>query len=104
MPQRRISGDDDLFIRLILIRRHFMACTQCRIAKKTRLFGDMCPAGLNAMFQACLIFDDLIRLRIKASNSGQPVIYPCPDLSRHGKSYALTAYPMHAVGVQNGLF
>lgn len=55
------------------------------------------------MLQVALRIDDLITLRRKALSAAKPYIFACPDVSKHGKSYALTALPMAVTGIQDRL-
>jgi len=49
-------------------------------------------------------YDSVIKLRIKAHENKDGHVFACPDLSKHGKPYAITAPALHVVAVQDGMF
>lgn len=98
------SRDLKLHDKLIDLKRHLRTCQRCVSAKKARDFISMCAVGLRLTVESAFLYDDLIRLKVAAHNHPGQVIYACPDLSLHGRSYQLTAYPYLATGIQDTLF
>jgi hypothetical protein len=98
------SRDQKLNDRMIELKRHLRTCARCISAKKAAVFTLLCPTGLRLTVNAALLYDDLIRLKVAAHNHPGNVIFACPDLSKHGASYSLTAYPYIATGIQDTLF
>lgn len=96
--------DDRLFGKLTALRRHLVKCVPCSDARKALNIDGMCHDGKQLTLSAADEFDHIIELRRKVHENGDSVIYACPDLSAHGKSYALTARPYSAVAVQDGLW
>ncbi len=99
-----VNNDKHLFDAMIELKRHLRSCFQCSIARKSADPYMMCRAGLILTLAAADRYDLLISLRKKAFASKQGTVFACPDTSKHGSSYSLTAIPLHVVGVQEGLF
>jgi hypothetical protein len=100
----RESRDDALYREMVELKRHYRTCRKCGLSKKTNDPYDMCPTGLRLSWLLGRRLDDLIELRRKALGSKTSHIFACPDLSKHGKSYALTALPMAVQGIQDRIF
>jgi hypothetical protein len=100
----RSARDTIAFDGLSELKRHLRSCRYCMAAKKANDPLAMCVIGIRLTWKAAMQYDNLIRLRTIAHNNPGGVIYACPDLSKHGKDYSLTASPYHAVGVQDRLF
>jgi hypothetical protein len=64
----------------------------------------MCNTGRMLTVSAAKEFTNVIELRRKAYAQGVGIIHACPDLSKHGEAYAMTAIPFHVTGVQGELF
>lgn len=105
MPQSsRSNKDDRLYNSIVNLRKHLASCYNCRGAIKGKTANDMCQTGISMTLDCAIHFDHLISLRIAAHNHPGRVIFACPDLTKHGSSYALTALPMLAVGAQDGFW
>lgn len=63
----------------------------------------MCEQGLNMTLTAAMGYDGIIRLRVAAHNHDAGHVFACPDLSKHGKVYSLTAPALHVSGIQDSL-
>lgn len=86
------------------LKRHMKYCRKCQVSVKVRDFSVMCDYAKNLVMSAAAQFDTVIPRRLAAARKGQKVFYACPDLGAHSKTYAMTAEPLVAVGVQEGLF
>lgn len=100
-PRNRDERLNDFLVKL---RRHLLKCYECRGAMEVGTSGVLCKIGALLTVSAAREFTSVIELRRKANASGQSFIHACPDLSKHGQSYALTAPMFVAVGVQEELF
>lgn len=104
MASRRNAPDNNLYDKLMQLKSHMTRCSQCKAAGRTSSPRDMCDVGILIVLRIAAFTDAIAGMRVKAARSGMPVCYPCPDLSRHGKPYALTAAPVIVAGTQNSLF
>jgi hypothetical protein len=98
------NKDKALFDAMIVLKRHLRSCKPCTAARKA---GDpymMCREGLTKTLMAADRYDHLISLRIKALKDKAGTVFACPDLSKHGEAYALTALPLHVTGIQERMF
>lgn len=86
------------------LKRHMKYCRKCQVAVKVRDYGVICDYTKNLMITAISQFDGVIPRRLAAARKNQKVFYACPDLGAHSKTYAMTAEPLVAVGVQESLF
>jgi hypothetical protein len=100
----KANADSALFDAMISLKRHLRSCNQCPVARKIKDPYLMCPDGMNLTLAAADRYDLLISLRTKAFASKQDTVFACPDPSKHGQSYSLTAIPLHVTGVQRGMF
>lgn len=100
---KRIRQQDKLFDALIDLKRHLRTCRQCVAAKKASDPTAMCRDGIFFTFKAAMGYDDVIRLRTKAYGNPGGTVFACPDVTKHGKAYALTAPAMLVTGVQDTL-
>jgi len=99
-----VNSDNRLADILLEIKRHLRVCQGCAGAVKVRDRTMLCDHTLGLILTAVVQYDTVLKRRIRAKNRGGPVVYACPDMSAHGKSYALTAEPLQVTGVQEGLF
>lgn len=98
------NRDQALFDHMIKLKRHLRSCRQCQSARKAADEYNMCRLGIRLTLNAADRYDHLISLRAKALRDKSGTIFACPDLSKHGQSYALTALPQHVVGIQDRMF
>ena len=99
----RVGKNDKLYDTLVLLKRHLRSCRQCQQARKAIAPDEMCGTGLMMTLKAADEYDSVIKLRIAAHSSVTGHVYACPDLSKHGKSYAVTAPALHVVAIQDTL-
>lgn len=97
------NRDKMLFDAMIELKRHLRSCTDCVNARKARDPWMMCRRGANLTLEAATKYDLLISLRAEALKDKNGTVFACPDTSKHGKAYALTALPLHVTGVQDRL-
>jgi len=86
------------------LRRHLLKCHDCKGAMSVGPSGTLCRNGQILTLSAAREFNGVIELRRKALRSGDGLIHACPDLSKHGEAYALTARLFSVHGVQEELF
>jgi len=96
--------DDKLNGYFIKLRRHLMNCAKCKGARSALLPEEMCRDGRQLTLSAADEFDIIIELKRKAFKHDNGLIYACPDVSLHGKSYAMIAELLSVVGVSEALF
>jgi hypothetical protein len=99
-----VNRDKNLFDAMIALKRHLRSCRECRTARKAMDPYLMCRLGMNLTLSAADRYDLLISLRARAFRDKQGTVIACPDASKHGTSYSLTAMPLHVTGIQEGLF
>lgn len=99
----RISAEDRVYDNLISLKRHLRSCKQCTAARKSNTPHDMCGGGMLLVLRAAEGYDSIIRLRVAAHSHPQGFVFACPDLRKHGKSFALTASALLVQGVQDSL-
>lgn len=89
---------------LLELKRHIKVCKTCTGAIKARDRFGLCDHTMGLVFTLTITYDSVIPRRLKVGRNGTPKVYACPDLSKHGSAYAMTAEPLIVVGVQDGLF
>ena len=99
-----MPSHDKVLNALVNVKRHVRGCRQCHLSRKSGVVGDMCEDGLRFMSDAMHILDEVIALRLKAYAMSDPYVIPCPDPSKHGDTYAMTAIPVAVTGFQDRLF
>lgn len=102
MPRR--NRDSVTFDALYELKRHLNSCGTCKAGMKAVDLSYLCDMGSWLTIKAAREYDQIIKLRVDAHRQGDGIIYPCPDLSKHGKSYAVTATACHVTGIQSTLF
>lgn len=100
----RRSKDQKLYDALVDLKRHLRSCKQCQSARKAVAPDEMCKLGMLYVLRAADGYDDVIKLRIQAHKNKDNHVFACPNLSLHGKAYALTAPALHVTAVQDGMF
>lgn len=98
------NRDERLNDYLVKLRRHLLKCYDCKGAMAVGTSGVLCQTGTLLTVSAAKEFTNVIELRRKANIDGISYVHACPDLSKHGASYALTAPMFTVVGVQEELF
>lgn len=104
MPRYTHNQDAKLYQDLGTLKRHLNSCKQCTTARKAADPHAMCDLGLTLTLRGADRFDQIVRLRVAAHNGPDHTVFACPDLSKHGKSYAMVAEPLHVEAIQSGLW
>lgn len=86
------------------LKRHMKYCRKCQVSVKVRDYDVLCGYAKRLVLEAVVQFNTVIPRRLKAARDGKRVFYACPDLGAHSKTYAMTAEPLVAVGIQESLF
>lgn len=86
------------------LTRHMKHCRECQGAVKARDYDLMCKRSKALVMSAVAQFSTVIPRRLAAARKNIRVFYACPDLGAHSKTYAMTAEPLVAVGIQEALF
>ena len=97
------TRDAKLAANLVDLKNHLKKCRSCSSAFKSHSPHDMCEAGMMMVLKSALCYDVVIKLRIQAHNTKDHTVFACPDISKHGQSYTLTALPMMVSGIQDRL-
>lgn len=100
----RTGRDQKLYDTLLNLKRHLRTCSDCKAARKAVDPYMMCRSGILLTLQAADQYDSVIKLRIAAHSNRDNHVFACPDLSKHGKPYSLTAPALHVTAVQDGMF
>lgn len=103
MPPVNVNADNRLYVLLIGLKRHLAQCPECKISSRTSDAEQMCGVGVRFVIEAAKQYNAIIPLRIKARNSTDHTVFPCPKPSAHGKTYELTALPVVVIGTQDRL-
>lgn len=98
---RHYDANTRLYDTLVTLKRHLRSCRYCGAALKANDPMAMCGAGMLLTLDAAKGYDSVVRLRIKAHSDPAGTVFACPDLSKHGKVYALTAPALLVTGVQD---
>ena len=96
------NGRERLISYMAELRRHLLKCYTCKGALKSGT--PLCDVGARLTVSAASEFNSVIELRRKAMARGDGTMVACPDLSRHGESYALTAPLFYVTAVKEELF
>jgi len=99
-----IAGEDPFFDALCKFQRHITGCYDCKGGMKSLDDSRMCIKGVILAAEMGKNMLQLMKLKRQAVQSSAAIVYPCPDLSRHGNGYATIARPMKVVGYQGELF
>lgn len=103
MSTFKVNADDRLYSVMIRMKSHLRTCKECRQSLIVRDPSMMCAYAMDTMLQMMWRFDKVIPLRQLARRIGGQVVYPCPDLSAHGKAYGYTAEPVIVTHIQDSL-
>lgn len=104
MDKLNVNSDNRLADILLELKRHLRTCKDCQRAIKVRDRFMLCDHTIGLILTAAWTYDRVIPRRISARRGNRPCVFSCPDLSAHGKSYALTAEALLVTGVQDALF
>ena len=100
---RRVSRQAALPDELAKLYQHLNSCKTCQAADKAADFWMICDQGMRHIMAAVKGYRNLFRLRQAAHDRPGGCVYACPDLSKHGEAYAVTAPALIVTGVQESL-
>lgn len=101
---RQRNSSERLTDYMTQLRRHLLTCHDCKGALNVGSARTMCQQGTMLVVSSAREFNSVIELRRKAFARGNPGIHACPDLSKHGQAYALTAPMFMVTAMQGELF
>lgn len=99
-----VNADNRVANLLIELNRHVKTCKQCKGAIKTRDKYALCDHTIGLILTLAVTHAGVIPRRLKLRRKGDLSVFACPDVSKHGQAYAMTAEPLIVVGVQGELF
>lgn len=99
----KVSRQAALPDELAKLYKHLTSCEPCQAANKASDVYMMCDVGLRATLKAAQGYASLFKLRQKAHSRPGGCVYACPDLTKHGEAYILTAPALIVTGVQETL-
>ena len=99
-----VNSDNRVADVMAEIKRHFKYCNKCPGAIKALDYDNLCRRMRVLIVTAALQFDTVIPRRLSAARNKRPVFYACPDIGAHSKTWAMTAEPLTATGIQESLF
>lgn len=86
------------------LRRHVHSCNKCKGAIAAKYPENLCMTGILLTASAAKEFDAVLSIKRQAHKDPDGFVYACPDVSKHGEAYALSAQPLTVVGRQETLF
>ncbi len=99
-----VNQSHTVAIMLLELRRHLGSCKNCRNAMKAHDADAMCKWARERIVHIAARWDANIGIRLQVRRGGDPLVFPCPDVHKHGEAYALAAEPVTITGVQDRLF
>jgi hypothetical protein len=104
MARPNVNADNRLAELLVELKRHLRTCRECQGGIKTRDRTLLCDHTIGLILTAAFQYDSVIPRRIAVKRRGDPHVFACPDISAHGKAFAMTVEPLIVVGVESTLF
>lgn len=104
MARAIVNSDNRLYDVLVNLKRHLGSCGPCRYAMRNNDRDMMCGTSIEMCLQAIKSYELIVKLRIDSRSEDADMVYPCPKISAHGKSYEQTAIPVLVTGYQGRLF
>lgn len=86
------------------LRNHIKQCNACKGAIAAKYPQNLCMTGIILTASAAKEFDAVLAVKREAHKDPDGFVYACPDVSKHGEAYALSAQPLTVVGRQGALF
>lgn len=99
-----VNSDNRMSDLLVELNRHLKVCRQCTGAMKADDQYGLCQHTSGLILTLARTYATVIPRRLAIGRTKIPRVFACPDLSKHGKSYAMTAEPLIVTGVQEELF
>lgn len=104
MAGLNVNSDNRVADLLIELNRHIKTCRTCSGAVKARDKYGLCDHTIGLILTLAITHSGVIPRRLTLRRKGTPSVFACPDLSKHGQAYAMTAEPLTVTGVQGELF
>lgn len=98
------AKQDSWFKHMTMLRRHTIQCNTCKGAIAASFPEHLCTTGMLLVTKAAKEFDAVLAVKREAHKDPDGFVYACPDVSKHGEAYALSAQPLTVVGRQGALF
>lgn len=98
------TRDERYSVHLDALRKHLKECGACKGAISAKDADGLCPEGVLLTLAAATECADIVKLQRKAYMNRDGVVFACPDLSRHGETYAKMVKPLWVTGAQEELF
>lgn len=98
------TRDERFAAHLDALRKHLKACGRCKGALSAKDTDSLCVDGVLLTLNAATECADIVRLQRKAHMNREGTVFACPDLSKHGETYAKMVKPLWVAGVQEELF
>ena len=102
MPPR--TRDERFTVHLDSLRKHLKQCGRCKGALSARDADSLCVDGVLLTLEAATESANIVALQRKAYRNRDGVVFACPDLSKHGETYAKMVKPLWVTGSQEELF
>lgn len=99
-----VNLDNLLCVMLLELRKHLNKCRLCSAALEANQFDMVCEPTKRMIVNIGRKWDRLIPDRLVARRGDKSHIYPCPDIGKHGKAYAMTAEIVYVEGIETPLF
>lgn len=99
-----VNSDGRIAEMLLELKRHLRTCKRCRGAIAVRFSDELCGYAAQKILDIAIRYDTLIPRRIAAKRASGEIVYACPDLAKHGRSYPMIAEPLRVTHVQDRLF
>jgi len=97
-------SDDPFANAMSTLRRHLKGCSTCRLAIDVRADYTLCIRGARYALRVAMECESVLKAKRDAAMRRDGAVYACPDLSKHGQAYALSAMPFTVTGAQEELF
>lgn len=98
------TRDERFAVHLDALRKHLKECGKCKGALTARDADGLCVDGVLLTLSAATECANLVQLQRKAFMDRNGVVFACPDLSKHGDTYAKMVKPLWVTGAQEELF
>jgi len=98
------TRDERYAVHLDALRKHLKACGKCKGAISANDADGLCVDGVLLTLNAATESANIVTLQRKAFKNRDGVVFACPDLSKHGETYAKMVKPLWVTGAQEELF
>lgn len=74
------------------------------MADKQYMASEVCRTGQVLILEVMRGFNHVATMKKATTVMGDNMVFPCPDISKHGKAWAFAITPVHVNGDQERLF